>query len=172
MIRVQELMSKPVITCHQDESLSAAAKLLWDHDCGSIVVVDGEARVTGMLTDRDICMATYTQGKAPYELAVRDAMAKQVYSCHATDTIKQVLSRMKQGQIRRLPVVDVDNFPLGMISLNTLIRYTGAGDSSFERELIETLTAISQPRGAMLPECPPARSSVWQVAATLALPHG
>jgi len=167
MMRVRDLMSKPVITCHKDESLSAAAKRLWDHDCGCVVVVDDYGRVTGMLTDRDICMATYTQGKAPGELAVRDAMAKRVCSCHATDSIKQALNRMRRVQVRRLPVVDAENFPIGVLSLNTLIRYTKAGHACFESELLDALAEISQPRGTTLREAPAAPPSPWQAAMLL-----
>ena len=75
---VQELMTHPAITCHVNDALSDAAQKMWDHDCGVLPVVNDEGKVTGMITDRDICMAALTQGRALHEILVNLAMAKHV----------------------------------------------------------------------------------------------
>ena len=52
-------MSPPVLTCRLTDSLSTAAQLMWEQDCGSIPVTDDEGRLVGIVTDRDIfCHAT------------------------------------------------------------------------------------------------------------------
>src|SRR5262245_1269543 len=66
-MRVEQLMTRTVQTCTPSDCLERAAGIMWDHDCGALPVTsaDGEEpRVVGMLTDRDVCMAAYTQGRA------------------------------------------------------------------------------------------------------------
>jgi CBS domain-containing protein len=63
-MKIRDIMSQDVATCREDDSLDRAAQLMWDRDVGSVPVVDGEGRPLGMITDRDICMAAYTQGEA------------------------------------------------------------------------------------------------------------
>ena len=49
-------MATKVRTCFISDSLATAAQLMWDHDCGCVPVLNEQAQVVGMLTDRDICM--------------------------------------------------------------------------------------------------------------------
>ena len=62
-MKVSQLMTKDVATCRADEPVSRAAQIMWDHDCGCVPVVDDAGHIQGMITDRDICMAAFTQGK-------------------------------------------------------------------------------------------------------------
>jgi CBS domain-containing protein len=56
-MRIRDLMTKPAVTCSQDDSLNTAARLMWEHDCGTVPVLGDDGKVVGILTDRDICMA-------------------------------------------------------------------------------------------------------------------
>lgn len=146
MIRVRELMNSPPITCRPEDTLDQAARLMWDHDCGVVVVVSQEGRLVGVITDRDVCMAGYTRGQPLREIQVGDAMAKEVFSCQGADPISRALKLMGNYQVRRLPVVNADNRPVGLISLNNLIRYSAWSDDRLRLELLKTMEDISQPR--------------------------
>ncbi len=62
-MKIEKAMTKEVLSCSPSDSLNRAAQLMWEGDCGALVVVDKEHdRVVGMVTDRDICMGTYIQG--------------------------------------------------------------------------------------------------------------
>ena len=65
-MKVRDLMSRPVQTCRSNESLNAAAQKMWDEDIGAVAVVDDKNRVVGVVTDRDLCMAAYTQGRSGF----------------------------------------------------------------------------------------------------------
>jgi len=80
MMRVEQLMNQPVHTCRRTDSLNRAAQLMWDNDCGVLPVVDDRGLLAGVITDRDICMASYTQGRSLLELVVERAMAKKVFA--------------------------------------------------------------------------------------------
>src|SRR5678816_1902822 len=42
VVKVQEFMSQPAHTCAPQDSLELAARLLWEHDCGVLPVIDIE----------------------------------------------------------------------------------------------------------------------------------
>jgi Mg/Co/Ni transporter MgtE len=60
---VRDLMTTAVRSCTTGDNLQRAAQIMWESDCGVVPVVDRDGRLVGMITDRDICMAAYTQGK-------------------------------------------------------------------------------------------------------------
>lgn len=154
-MNIQDIMSKPTATCRPNDTLETAARLMWDHDCGAIPVVDADQRIVGIITDRDICMASYTQGSALHLLPVSDTMAKQVYSCHAEDPLDVAEGLMSDKQIRRLPVVDDDRRPVGMLSINDIARYAASSSrkkKGLDRELTKTLAAICEPREPAIQE--------------------
>lgn len=147
-MKVEELMSQPVVTCRPRDSLNAAAKLLWDHDCGAVPVVDDQGVLNGMITDRDICMSAYTRGVGLSDIAVADAMAKDVFACRPQDSLDSAERVMSEKQVRRLPVVNDDDRPVGFISLNDIARFAAASrkKNGLDREVTRTLAAICEPR--------------------------
>ncbi|MBV8762921.1 MAG: CBS domain-containing protein [Deltaproteobacteria bacterium] len=140
-------MSKPAITCHVNDSLGLAARLMWDHDCGAVAVVNDDGKLVGMLTDRDICMAAYTQGRSLDAMLVNSAMASNAIAARAGSSISDVEAAMAAYQIRRMPVVDDQGAPIGMITMNDLARACAhATGQRGQHELVETLAAICEPR--------------------------
>lgn len=144
------IMNPHPITCREHDSLNAAAQRLWEHDIGALPVVDDGGRAVGMITDRDIAMAAYTQGRTLDRIAVRTAMSRQLWSVRPQATLSDVERLMQQHQVRRIAVVDDDNRPVGMISLNDLALRAGASRSApvGQDELSQTLRAVCQPRPA------------------------
>ncbi|HVJ14402.1 MAG TPA: CBS domain-containing protein [Polyangiaceae bacterium] len=123
MITVSELMTKKVSFVRADESLSAAAKKMWDGDCGAVPVIDaGSARVVGMITDRDIAMSVFLNDRPPSAMRVADAMSRGLHSCFADDAIETAEDLMREKQIRRLPVVDTEGALTGILSLADLVK--------------------------------------------------
>jgi CBS domain-containing protein len=144
---VQQAMAKRVQSCGPEADLAAAARLLWNGDCGVLPIVVGEGRrVVGMLTDRDICMAAWTQGRPLADIPVEIAMASDVVSCRPEEDLAEVLARLRARHVRRLPVVDEAFQLLGIISLVDIARAaTGAAAIETASDVCETLASISAP---------------------------
>jgi len=151
-MNIQDIMSKPVITCKATDSLDMVAQLMWKNDCGAIAVISDSGRALGMITDRDICMAAYTQGSALHTIRVSNAMAGELFACHPNDSIGVVERLMSDKQVRRLPVVDADHRPIGMVSLNDIARHTISawGKEPLEHSFVLTFAAICEPRPLVL----------------------
>jgi len=118
---------------------------MWDYDCGCVPVVDAEGRLSGIVTDRDICMAAYTSGTRLEDLRVGDIMVRSVHVCHADDSISRIVTLMAEGQVRRLPVLDSEHRPLGIVSVADIARNAGLlGEHQAEVLLLELLRALSK----------------------------
>jgi CBS domain-containing protein len=121
-MRVGELMTSDVKACHPGDSLNRAAQIMWENDCGCVPVEDDAGRVVGMLTDRDACMAAYTQGRALSEIPVESAMSRMVVACRAEETAAAAERLMREQRIRRLAVLDRDGRLAGILSLSDIAR--------------------------------------------------
>ncbi len=150
-MKVAQLMNQSVETCRPEESLSVAAGKMWDRDIGCLPVVGGDGRVVGMVTDRDICMSGYIQGRNLAEIPVSVAMSRQVFSCSPNDAPIEAEETMRLHQVRRLPVLDASGALAGIISLNDLAieaeREIGRkGRDLTGQEVSSTLAAVCAPR--------------------------
>jgi CBS domain-containing protein len=151
-MRVDQLMTKQVISCGPDECLDRAAQLMWDNDCGCLPVctIDGSNRVVGVVTDRDICMSALFQGKPLRDLRVSNAMARVLKTCRSGDSLAEAQKSMSEARIRRLPVVDDRGSLVGMIALADLAQEAAREHSVGKSDVAEaavgdTLAAICRP---------------------------
>ena len=155
-MKIKELMNHPAVTCPAGDTMENAARLMWEFDCGIIPLVNDDGRLAGVITDRDICMAAYTQGRPLRTMPIAAGMSKAPIAVHANDSIEAAESLMRDNQVRRLPVVDDRGRPVGMLSINDLARAAAhSKHSDEERQLVETFAATCEPRhianGAALP---------------------
>jgi CBS domain-containing protein len=148
-------MTCDVKVCTDADMLNRAAQLMWETDCGCIPVIhaNGDGHVVGVVTDRDITMAAYTQGKQLWAIPVTSAMAHEVIACHASDGISQAEALMRDNRVRRLPVLDQHERLAGIISLNDIAREArretaaaGGRPEVTQEAVTETLATICQPR--------------------------
>jgi CBS-domain-containing membrane protein len=121
---------------------------MWDLDCGCVPVVDATGKVLAMLTDRDVCMAAFTRGLRLWEMTVASAASRHVIAVRPDDTLETAAQRMREHQIRRLPVVDGEGKLVGVLSTNDLVRRARMGhhhsDVSAD-SVLKTLSGICRP---------------------------
>lgn len=148
-MRAEQLMTQPIVKCHANDTLDIAAQLMWDHDCGAIVVVRSDGRLAGMLTDRDICMAAHHASRPLNEILVNTAMAQHPVFAFPRQTISQVEQLMAKHQVHRVPIVDEEHRPIGLISMTDLAIESTQPDTRLGGTLSQiafTLAAICRPR--------------------------
>ena len=104
---VRELQTSNVKTVSPDTDLAVVAKLMWEGDCGAVRVVTDERQVIGMITDRDICIASATRSGPPSEIRASEVITANGGSCRQPDDdVRIALRAMRKHRVRRLPVVD------------------------------------------------------------------
>lgn len=117
---VREIMTTPVQTLNPDDTLNCAARMMRDRAIGCIPIVGRDGRLAGILTDRDISLAAYEFGEALWKLRIAESMHATVYTCRADDSVETAARIMRAHRVRRLPVVDAADRPIGMVSLDDL----------------------------------------------------
>jgi CBS domain-containing protein len=118
MRKISEVMTSDVKVVRPEESLQRAATLMADEDVGAIPVCDGE-RLQGMITDRDIAIRAVARG-LDTETPVSEVMTEDLVWCNEDDDTQEVLGRMADRQIRRIPVIDANRKLVGIVALGDL----------------------------------------------------
>jgi CBS domain-containing protein len=150
-MKVQDIMTCDVQCCGPDTNLAAAAKIMWDSDCGALPVLNVEGHVMGMITDRDICMASATKNKPASDITVWETVSGKVYTCILSDDVHTALDIMKREKVRRLPVVDEDGMLQGIVAMNDFVLLAGEAKGAKApavscEEVVRTMKAISAHR--------------------------
>ncbi len=146
-MKVRDLMTTDVTTCRPETNLAEAVREMWEKDCGILPVVNDEGRVTGVITDRDICIAVATRDRSADRIAVREVVQGHVHTCLEDDDVTVALKAMKAHKVRRLPVVTADGHLRGMLSLNDVLTHAGAASPT---EIVSTLASVCEHRRSIV----------------------
>ena len=149
-MKVKDLMTNDVKTCQPQDSLNVAAKLMWDGDIGSVVVVNEGRRVLGMITDRDITMSALLQRRPLGEIFVKDAMSSGAWCCSQSTEVDEAEKVMAQHQVHRLPITGADGRLSGILSVNDLAQAADHRPGVSAKDVTTTLRAVSAPRHLLL----------------------
>jgi len=115
---VKEIMTQNPVCCTADTGLQEAAKIMVDHDCGCVPIVDGidSGRPVGIITDRDICCRAVAEGKNPLDLTAGDIMTKNVVTVSPDTSVEDCCNLMEDNQIRRIAVIDGSGACVGIVA--------------------------------------------------------
>ena len=125
-------MTRDPRTVKATDTIVDAARVMNESDIGDVIVVDGE-QIQCIVTDRDIVVRAIAEGRDPQSTSVSDVCSPSLETIEPDASIDDALRRMREADIRRLPVVQ-DGRPVGIVTL---------GDLAVEREPDSTLADIS-----------------------------
>jgi CBS domain-containing protein len=153
-MRVADVMMRTPASCTADTNLAAAVEILWNRNCGMLPVVDREGKVTGVVTDRDICVALGTRNRPAAEITVGEVQPGKLFACKADDDIHTALAMISGAKIRRLPVVDGEGKLQGILSLDDVVLHAnssaaGRAPELSNSEVVEYMKQVYRPN---LPE--------------------
>ena len=102
-------------------SIAQLSQQLSTRRIGSMLVLDGEGSVAGIVSERDLVRALASHGAKAMELEARQVMTRDVVTCDPDDSIDQVMQTMTQGRFRHLPVVRHGEL-LGLVSIGDVVK--------------------------------------------------
>jgi CBS domain-containing protein len=120
-MKVRELMTTDVASCRKETNLAALGASMWEKDCGILPIVDETEKVTGVVTDRDICIALCTRNAKASELTAGDIVAAEIVTCTPSTDVRVALESMRGARIHRLPVVDGAGILQGIVSMDDIV---------------------------------------------------
>jgi CBS domain-containing protein len=144
-MKATDIMTASPSTCSATDSIQDVARTMRDYDCGCVPVVDNESqRVVGIITDRDLAVRGFADGKSG-DTKVGLLMSPAPSCCRADDDIKEVEKVMTAQQVRRVPIVDADDRCIGIVSQADLARAASSDERISDREVAIVVEKISEP---------------------------
>jgi CBS domain-containing protein len=113
---------RDVVAIAEGASIADAARLLTDRRIGALVVRDGDGRLTGIISERDLVHAIAQAGGAALAETVADHMTPEPETCVETDTVESVMETMTRGRFRHVPVLDDGLSLCGMVSIGDVVK--------------------------------------------------
>lgn len=130
-----------IISVSPGNSLLEVAKTLRENKIGAVLVCEGESRMCGVLSERDIIIAIAKHGGEILTGKVSEFMTEGVYTCALDDDMKSVMEQMTRRRIRHLPVVEEGNV-VGLISIGDVVKHRMA-ETEAEQEALMTYIATA-----------------------------
>jgi len=120
-ISIEQVMEKNLVTITDGTSdhLNQAAERMNIFKIGSVILVDSNGNLTGIITKTDIAKVYGAVYGTKFK--VKDYMSHKVLTCRKSDSLRFALNMINQNDISRLVVTDNNGKPLGVITTNTFL---------------------------------------------------
>ncbi|WCD84763.1 Inosine-5'-monophosphate dehydrogenase [Streptomyces xanthophaeus] len=149
-LKVADLMTDEVVSVAPGTAFKDVAKLLAQYDISGVPVLDDEDRVVGVVSQTDLLARTVPGPHAPEHgttaadpLTAGDVMSAPAVSVRADETAADAARLMTRRGIERLPVVDVEDRLVGIVTRRDLLRMFLRPDSEIRRRVTdEVLTDV------------------------------
>jgi CBS domain-containing protein len=160
-LRCRDIMTRDLAVATRDTSITEVALMMKQEDTGVIPVVEydvtpgngrteatdrrtdgrnySRGKMLGLLTDRDIVIRGIAEGKDCTQVRSEDIMTVDVHTAHPNDRVVDVIRKMGEKQVRRIPVCNENGYLVGMISMADI-----ALETREDHELSEALEDISK----------------------------
>jgi len=120
-----EFRSKPApLTFKRDALVSEAVAAMAERNYGSVVIVDEDNTVEGVLTERDVLRRVVSEKRDPETTPVEAVMTENPRTARETDDLVAWLRMMSNERFRRLPVVDEDGRLIQVLTQGDFVSYT------------------------------------------------
>lgn len=130
---IKDVMTPDPVCVDPHSSAADAAKRMRDVDSGAILVAEG-GHLKGLLTDRDIVVRAIAEGRDPSQVEVQEICSSDIQALRPDDDVDRAVRLMRERHIRRIPVVEGDDQPVGIVSI---------GDLALARDETSALADIS-----------------------------
>ncbi|HKY60430.1 MAG TPA: CBS domain-containing protein [Gemmatimonadota bacterium] len=122
---VEDLITRSPVTVGRTDSVAEAALHMKEGDVGSVVVVDEDGDIVGIVTDRDIATRLVAEDLPARTTPVNEIMTIMPLCVGRGLDIEQALKKMEVHGVRRIPVLDEGNELVGVVSLDDILIHLG-----------------------------------------------
>lgn len=160
-LRCRDIMTRDLAVATRDTTITEIALMMKQEDTGVIPVVEydvapgngrnedserkyngrnySRGKLVGLITDRDIVIRGVAEGKDCTQVRAEDIMSVDIHTAHPNDRVVDVIRKMGEKQVRRIPVCNENRYLVGMISMADV-----AVETREDRELADALEDISK----------------------------
>jgi CBS domain-containing protein len=145
-MKIEDVMSTSLEVVAPDTSIQEAADRMRALDVGALPVCEAGQRLIGMVTDRDIVIRAVARGEEPGKTKTSDVMTRDLVWCYDDDSLEEVTRKMRERQVRRIPVLNRSKKLVGVVSLGDLA--TSSGDTTMTSRTLEHISRPAKPDAA------------------------
>ena len=160
-LRCRDIMTRDLAVATRDTTLPEIALMMKQEDTGVIPVVEYDnqgngrseanserkyegrnytrGKLVGLITDRDIVVRAVADNKDCASVRAEDVMSVDIHTGHPNDRVVDVIRKMGDKQVRRIPVCNDNGYLVGMIAMADV-----ATETRQDRELNDALEDISK----------------------------
>ena len=149
-MKAKDLMTPDPTTCKPSDNLKTILEVMRKEDCGIVPITEGngENRVVGVVTDRDIALALGERDERPSAVRVSEVMTTDIVSCEPDADVREVSRKMQDAQVRRILVVEGGRL-LGVIATADLARAsTQSSKDRVGEEVEKVMEKVSEDTGS------------------------
>ncbi|HMJ03572.1 MAG TPA: CBS domain-containing protein [Conexibacter sp.] len=116
---IRDVMTPDPVCVDPHSSAADAAKRMREVDSGAILVAE-DGHLRGLLTDRDIVVRAIAEGRDPARVEVQEICSTDIQALRADDDAERAVQLMRDRHVRRIPVVEGEDHPIGIVSIGDL----------------------------------------------------
>jgi len=117
---VTEYMDKDVLILNQNTQTREAARLLGRYETDDIIVTNNKKIPVGIVTDEDILTKVSDASVYAEDTKLKEVMSTPLITINEKSTLQDALQKMRDNNIRKLPVLSKKNEIIGMIIQSTI----------------------------------------------------
>jgi CBS domain-containing protein len=161
-LRCRDIMTRDLAVATRDTTLPEIALMMKQEDTGVIPVVEYDTqgngrteananerkyegrnytrgKLVGLITDRDIVVRAVADNKDCASVRAEDVMSVDIHTANPNDRIVDVIRKMGDKQVRRIPITNDNGYLVGMVSMADV-----AIETRQDRELADAIEDISK----------------------------
>jgi len=119
-LKVKDVMNSPIITAFPNESASSIAEKMRRYEVGSVVIVNDDGDIVGIVTDGDLVRKVVAEGRPPGEVKASEVMSSPAATIDDESDLASAAREMRSKGVKRLVVLH-NGRPAGVISMSDII---------------------------------------------------
>ena|SRR5947207_509593 len=117
-MKIKDITSESPVCCLPGDTAQIVAGIMCEHNIGSVpVVIDQQSKeLVGVITDRDLCCSIVAAGLDPKMTPIQKFISLDPITCRDGENLDKCEKKMREYQVRRIPIIDGENRVIGIIS--------------------------------------------------------
>lgn len=111
-----------------------AIRLMAEKNVGALLVLDGDGKLAGIISERDYTRKVILKGKSSKQMSVSEILSGNVFSIAPGQSVEDGLRLMTEHRIRHLPVCDGEKL-VGIVSIGDLVNWIITAQTSTIQQL-------------------------------------
>ena len=120
LLAVKDLMNRDIVKTAKNSTVIEAAKMIEAHKVSSVIIVDQNEKMVGIVTENDIVTKVVAEAKDPSNVRVEDIMIPEIHLINGESSIFEARAQMTKSGVKHL-IVEVGGKPMGLISSTSLL---------------------------------------------------